>query len=117
MSSVFSSQDQFCPFWDQFCGFAHIIRLGDHFCLAITFAVIQHLTIPFRYRIFLFFVKCDAAPTELARADTASQSNTVHFCASVCTLMFNHKGLVKNYNAMFYKSVIRFYVSEAKGSG
>ena len=22
MSSVFSSQDQFCPFWDQFCGFA-----------------------------------------------------------------------------------------------
>ena len=28
----FSSQDQFCPFWDQFCGFAYIIRLGDHFC-------------------------------------------------------------------------------------
>ena len=25
------SQDQFCPFWDQFCGFAYIIRLGDHF--------------------------------------------------------------------------------------
>ena len=32
MSSVFSSQDQFCPFWGQFCGFAYIIRLGDHFC-------------------------------------------------------------------------------------
>ena len=38
MSSVFSSQDQFCPFWDQFCRFAYIIRLGDHFCLGITFA-------------------------------------------------------------------------------
>ena len=41
MSSVFSSQDQFCPFWDQFCGFAYIIRLGDHFCLGITFAVVH----------------------------------------------------------------------------
>ena len=41
MSSVFSSQDQFCPFWDQFCGFAYIIRLGDHFCLGITFAAVQ----------------------------------------------------------------------------
>ena len=38
MSSVFSSQDQFCPFWDQFCGFAYIIRLGDH-----TFAAVQVL--------------------------------------------------------------------------
>ena len=43
MSSVFSSQDQFCPFWDHFCGFAYIIRLGDHFCLGITFAVVQAL--------------------------------------------------------------------------
>ena len=41
MSSVFSSQDQFCPFWDQFFGFACIIRLGDHFCLGITFAAVQ----------------------------------------------------------------------------
>ena len=32
MSSMLSSQDHFCPFWDQFCGFAYIIRLGDHFC-------------------------------------------------------------------------------------
>ena len=43
MSSMFSSQDQFCPFWDQFCGFAYIIRLGDLFCLVITFAVVQAL--------------------------------------------------------------------------
>ena len=41
MSCVFSSQDQFCPFSDQFCGFAYIIRLGDDFCLGITFAVVQ----------------------------------------------------------------------------
>ena len=43
MSSVLSSQDHFCPFWDQFCGFAYIIGLGDHFCLGITFAVVQPL--------------------------------------------------------------------------
>ena len=41
MSSVFSSQDQFCPFCDQFCRFAYIIRPGDHFFLRITFAVVQ----------------------------------------------------------------------------
>ena len=40
MSSMFSSQDQFCPFWDHFCGFAYIIRLGDHFCLGVIFAVV-----------------------------------------------------------------------------
>ena len=38
---MFSSEDQFCPFWDQFCRFAYIIRLGDHFCLGITFAAVQ----------------------------------------------------------------------------
>ena len=32
MSSVFSSQGQFCPSWDKFCRFAYIIKLGDHFC-------------------------------------------------------------------------------------
>ena len=37
----FLSQDQFCPFWDQLCGFAYIIRLKDHFCLGITFAVVH----------------------------------------------------------------------------
>ena len=29
---MFSKRDQFCSFWDQFCRFAYLIRLGDHFC-------------------------------------------------------------------------------------
>ena len=41
MSSVFSRQDQFCPFWDQFYGFAYINRLANHYCLGITFAVVK----------------------------------------------------------------------------
>ena len=40
LSILQSSLDEFrvfksgsvCPFWDQFCCFAYIIRLGDHFC-------------------------------------------------------------------------------------
>ena len=41
ISSVFSKQDHFSSFWDQFCRFAYLIRLGDHFCAGITFAAIQ----------------------------------------------------------------------------
>ena len=29
---MFSKGDQFCSFWNQFCRFAYLIRLGDHFC-------------------------------------------------------------------------------------
>ena len=38
---MFSKRDQFCSFWDQFCRFAYLIRLGDHFCAGITFAAVQ----------------------------------------------------------------------------
>ena len=31
ISSVFSKRDQFCSFWDQFCRFAYLIGLRDHF--------------------------------------------------------------------------------------
>ena len=30
--TCFQGEDQFCPFWDQFCHLAYIIRLGEHFC-------------------------------------------------------------------------------------
>ena len=43
MSSVFSKRDQFCSFWDKFCRFAYLIRLGDHFFAGITFAAVQAL--------------------------------------------------------------------------
>ena len=49
MSSVFSIQDQFCPFWDQFCGFAYIIRLVDHFCLGTTFAIVHAVPVQIFY--------------------------------------------------------------------
>ena len=54
---VLKTEYQISSFWERFCRFAHIIRLGNHFCLGITFTAVQahlkktcHGSVVFIYR-------------------------------------------------------------------
>ena len=51
---------QFCSFWDQFCRFAYLIRLRDHFCAGITFEAVHRLkTAGATFQRILNTIYCD----------------------------------------------------------
>ena len=105
---VFKS-GQFCPFWDQFCSFAYIIRLGDRFCLRITFAVLQHCP----FKIFILFQnfyippgfnglqsKVEIIITGMAQNNTSVKPSSIASSAS--------KGGIRNFITSCWFAILQF---------